>query len=273
MPSIISKSYQLPLVEPLRKNKRFSSGANTPLLITGVEKDTGKKDDYVVKLIKAGRMYGAASMRELLAAFLAMEMGIPVTEPVIVNVSTEFVKLLSNDEDYAVAQQSIGYNYGSKYIDKYWTLAAHQPIPKALIPYALDVFAFDLFIQNSDRNNHKPNMITNGKEIVILDHEIAFGFVLDIPSVQNKTPWVLQERDKQWAVKHCLYNSLKGEIFDHGRLKNRLLGLDKAFWNRAWDLTPEAWRDKKEFDSIKLFLTQIVHNVDPFIVDLQRLLA
>jgi len=49
-----------------------------------------------------------ASMRELLAAFIAMEMDIPVVEPAIIQIDHPFLELLKGDEAWSVASKSLG---------------------------------------------------------------------------------------------------------------------------------------------------------------------
>ena len=74
---ITDEGYILPTIEALSPHELFQTGANKPLLITGVD-ILGNKGDYVVKFRGAERMSNDAFLRELLAAFLAMQMEIPV---------------------------------------------------------------------------------------------------------------------------------------------------------------------------------------------------
>jgi hypothetical protein len=117
MGKITDPAYSLAVIEALSPHETFESGANKPLLITGVDA-TGKKNDYVVKFRAAERMSNEASMRELLALFIAAEMGIKAIEPVIINISQAFVDLLVGNSAWQYASQSIGYNFGSEYIQR-----------------------------------------------------------------------------------------------------------------------------------------------------------
>jgi hypothetical protein len=273
MPSITDPSYRLPFIVPLRFNEQFTHSANKPILITGLDKETGGKGDYVTKLLGAERMYPDACMRELLASFIAAELDIPVVAPAVVEVTVDFVELLRGNEVWGTANKSIGYNYGSEYVAKFQTLVIGQPIPEKLVQKAMDVFAFDVFIQNSDRSHQKPNMLTDGSVIIILDHELAFGFALELPFSRNKEPWTIRESDKHWITKHCLYNQLKGKIFDKAELGSKFKRLDDAFWNKAWDLIPEPWKNRQQFDEIRSFLSQIVDNSEVFLTNVQLILA
>ncbi|MBK8521463.1 MAG: hypothetical protein IPL54_11560 [Chitinophagaceae bacterium] len=53
-----------------------------------------------------------SSSRELIAAFIAMELELHVAEPVLVNVTPEFVETLIGKDGYKFASNSIGLNFG-----------------------------------------------------------------------------------------------------------------------------------------------------------------
>lgn len=72
---------------------------------------------------------------------------------------------------------------------------------------------------------------------------------------------------------HCLFRSVKGHIFDQQSLLLKLERLDNEFWTKAWELLPDAWRDKEQFDTIKAHLDQIVSRKEDFIKNLQLLLS
>lgn len=276
MPSIKDIKYRLPVIEPLQKHQSFPNSANKPLLITGVDVVTGEKGDFVVKLMKAERMSESAAMREILACFIAMEMGLPVTLPVVINVSPEFIDLLLGEKEYFIASQSVGHNFGTKYVEKFQAFAINQALPNTLLESAREIFAFDILIHNADRSHdapRKPNMLTNGKELLIFDHELAFGFVFELAFSRNKEPWIIRESDKLWIEKHFLFRSLKGNEFDEQNLLHKFARLDNVFWDRCWALLPTSWKDKEQFEAIKSFLSQIVSNRDTFIRNLQILLA
>jgi hypothetical protein len=275
MPSIKHSSYRLPIIEPIRVSKSFMHSANKPLLITGVDIETGEKDDFVVKLIKAERMSASAFQRELLAAFMAMEMDLPVTVPAIINITSDFVELLRGQSEYAVASQSLGYNFGTRYVDRYQVLAIHQKLPETLLERAAEILAFDVLIQNADRTLEppgKPNLLTNGKELLMFDHELAFEFTLGLSSLRSKAPWIIRDSDKLWIEKHCLFRTLKNYTFDEQNLLDKFARLDGIFWSSAWERTPNAWKDKEQFEVIKDHINQIVSNKALFFKNLQLLL-
>ncbi len=269
MSKITAGNYVLPIIEALSPHESFESGANKPLLITGVDSN-GKKGDYVVKFRGAPRMYEAACMRELLGAFIATQMNIRVVSPVIINISSGFIELLIGTDSWLYANKSLGFNYGSKYIKRYSTILPTQDLNNHQLQHAQTIFAFDVASQNPDRTYEKPNMFTDGTEIVIYDHELAFSFVMEI--LPNPRPWEIRVADLEWINKHCLLSRIKGKEFDFDDFSRRFDNLDGNFWATARNLIPEEWLSD-EFDRIKQHFTAICNNKDAFIIELKKLMS
>jgi hypothetical protein len=271
MSKITDTNFYLPEVYPVIYHQNFINSANKPLLITGVEKQNGAKDDFVVKLRSAERMSSEAFMRELLGAFIALELEIAVVKPVIIDVGEEFLELLKGHDCWVIAGKSIGYNYGSQYIRGYNAPVLNQTLSDKLLPFAQNIFAFDLLIQNMDRTEAKPNMLTNGEEIVILDHEIAFGFVFDF--LLKGSPGEFSDSDHHWIGNHCLLSLIKGKSFDFENFSVKLERLNDDFWNKAWEFTPDDWKNKDQFDKIKNFISGVRDNRNIFIQELKKIMS
>ncbi|HLZ85955.1 MAG TPA: HipA family kinase [Puia sp.] len=269
MRKITDKDYSLPVIEALSPIESFETGANRPLLIRGVDA-AGNKGDYVVKFLGAERMSTEACMRELLAAFIAAQMEIQVVNPVIVNISQDFVDLLKGNSAWQYASKSLGYNYGSEYIKRHSIIIPAQDLNHHQLYYAQTIFAFDVTIQNPDRTIEKPNMLTEGTEIVIYDHELAFSFVMDI--FPNPKPWELRQADLEWIGRHCLLPKIKGKEYDFEEFSNRFNNLDENFWAIARSLIPKEWLSD-QFDRIKQHFSAICNNKDAFIIELKKLMS
>lgn len=275
MTSIKDNTYQLPFVQALRIDSRFETGSNIPLLIHGCEPRTGEKTDFVVKLLKAERMADGGSQRELLAAFMAMELGLPVVTAAAMEIDENFVALNRDHPDFNTLKQSKGPNFATYYREKLPVLAVRQKVPNTLVDTAQEIFVFDILIQNADRTHEspgKPNIMLNSKELLIFDHEAAFGFLFDLPFSKNPEPWNFRDKEMHWMTKHCLIPSIKGISFNEPSICKKLCQFDDDFWTRAWSLTPEPWRRGDQFKTIKEFITQIVDNRIIFARNLQTLL-
>ncbi len=229
--------------------------------------DSHKKSEYVVKLKVGETMDDSANLRELMAAFIAMEMDIPVIEPAAVEISTEFVNTVDDITVKQRLQDSIGLNFGSTYIPDYPTISLAS-LPEKLIHFAQEIFAFDVLIQNLDRTKRKPNMLTNGEEIVALDHEKAFGFSFAsfIPVPFNI--WEMNNDQKKWIYSHILYPYIKGKKFDFNEFTKKMLKLNDPFWSKAYQLIPDTWKTQ-QYDTIKDRLISFINNRNQFIKELK----
>lgn len=166
---ITDPNYRLPRLSARQYDDTFKSGANQPGLITARDQQTRQSVNCVVKFRGAERMTPEACARELLAAFIAKQWGIRVVEPVLVEVSPEFVELERGKPHYQLLTNSIGLNVGSVYVQGYETIPVHQPLSDIELPQAQHIVLFDLLIQNADRRVEKPNLMSNGRELVIYD--------------------------------------------------------------------------------------------------------
>lgn len=267
---ITDQDYVLPIVEALAPHETFVTGANRPLLLTGIDQ-FGTKDDYVVKFRAAERMSDEACMRELIGLFLAKQMGISCVDPAVIHIGDDFVDLLRGNDAFQLASKSLGYNAGSKYTRDHKTLVMNQALNDHQLPAAQGIFLFDVLIQNSDRRHEKPNMMTDGRDIVIFDHELAFSFVFDI--FPNPKPWEVREVDRTWINDHTLLQRLRGKGCDYEGLSQRFDTLGEPFWGRAWELLPNIWQLSEQFGKIKGHIDTICANREAFITQIKMLLA
>ncbi len=263
-------NYKLPEVFAQWFHDNFITSANKPILITGVNKESGEKLDYVVKLKAAERMSNEASMRELLACFISMELDFPVIQPAIVEITPEFVETLRGNYSWQPASKSLGYNFGSLNLTDHKTLIINQPLNNHQLLDAQNAFAFDMFIQNSDRTINKPNVLTNGNDIVILDHEIAFGFIF-APFSPSKI-WEMNEDGRDWIRNHCLLPLIKGKDYNYDEFSQKMDNLNVEFWAKVASLIPAEWITE-QFHSIQATLTTIIKEKDQFILELKKIMS
>lgn len=269
--SIKDRGYYLPVVHATDFFEMKENSANKPLLVRGTEEQSGEKLDIVVKLKGAERMsYAAANLKEVLALFIAMEWDIPCIQPVAVNITQPFVETLRGQSAYQVASNSLGLNFGSINIDGLRTLPGNEPLSDTQEKNALHIFAFDAFTSNPDRTYNKPNMITDGKTICILDHELAFAFTMDI--VKNIEPWNLSDADNTLLRKHVLHKRIKGKNFPDDEILPKFDKLDDQFWDQAENLIPDEWLSE-QFEQIRDYLNSISAHKEEFVEQLKRVVA
>jgi hypothetical protein len=268
---ITNDTYFLPIIEALHGIEELGSGTTKPMLIRGVCRTTHEKSDYVVKYRNSPRMSVEASCRELLASFIAKELEMNVAEPALINVSPEFVDSLRGKDGYKNANNSVGINFGSKFFGYgYFEFLQNQKLNEKQYGQAKQILALDIFISNADRRKEKQNMLTDGEKIMIFDHELAFGFVMDI--IKNPTPWLISDADKSWIKNHFFYSVLKDNEHNFDTFVETFEVLDNNFWDKAYVLIPQEWRTK-QVDEIKNNLTSLIDNKSIFLQELNKVLV
>lgn len=272
MQKITDPNYQLPIVFPTEIVAELTSGANCPVHIRGFDKNTHRKDEYVVKLRDSERMSDpAAALRELLAAFIGMEMDIPVAEPVAIEITLQTAELTEKPDLKQRILNSIGLNFGTRYLGiGFQTFALLSSFPHKLERQAQDLLAFDLLIQNPDRTRKKPNMLTNGTDLVAFDHEFAFSFDKILFAPVNLWEQTGQLRD--WIDDLVLLSKVKGLHYNFDELAERMNRLNEDFWNKAENFIPAGWQHKS-FKSIKIRMLDFVSHQHEFINELKLILS
>lgn len=270
---ITEPEYYLPEIEATMSAKVMDSGTTKPMLIKGIDVQSGGRGQYVLKFVNSTRMTASACARELLGAWIGTELGLNMVEPVLVNISQDFVETLRGQDGFLAAQNSIGLNFGSNYVVGYSELVVGRPIPSSIDNALLkDIFAFDMFISNADRGAGKPNLLTNGKDFLLFDHELAFSFIYSLPFLRNKTPWIFGEAERELYKKHYFYNYLKGTNIDFEAFTEQFRSIDEQFWSKALSLIPKSWQTD-DLKVIKDYLKLISDNHKTFSEQLKLILT
>ena len=241
------------------------------MLVLGVNANSGQRGEYVVKWSRGQRMTTDSCCRELLGAWIGHQLNLHVVEPSVVIISPEFVETLIGGKGYRDAGNSIGLNFGSTYVPGYVEFVRNQRLTDEQMQQAQDIFALDLFLSNPDRRVSKPNLLTNGKDILLFDHELAFAFIMDLPFLRNKTPWILRDQDREWIENHYFYSYLKHRQVDFSTIVDKLASLDAQFWTRTKQLLPPEWLNE-QIDTIQDYLTAIITNRIEFSAQLTQVL-
>jgi len=236
--------------------QKMLSGRTEPSLFT-CRADDGQYQDYVVKPYSK---LGSGIICEFFAALVGRHLGLPIPP---------IRELLAQDE---------GPHFGSLHkTGGFAPLPIGFSISAILIPRALDIFAFDMLIQNPDRSNEpgrgKPNLLCNGHEFVIFDHELAFSFLADIdPSPQ---PWELRGlpfvRHHIFCVQLMRYadsHDLSFEIF-----LSRVMELSDSILSEMVSAMPENWRNPTNSSKIVSHLRTARDNIERFDRGLREALA
>jgi hypothetical protein len=262
--NITENNYQLKQVIALEPTGTTRGGANKPLFITAHNPVDNKIEDFVLKYRGAERMDERTCARELIGAFLAMELDIPVPEPAVVYVNDRFLNLLTKHPDYLKIQKSKGLNFGSQKIEETVDMMPNQSLSPNHLKQALRIFVLDIAIQNADRNFQKPNMFLSQNKIFVIDHEIAFGFIDTFSFLRSPNPYTFNETDIQSFKKHFFYPLLRHVTLDN--LDDAVKPFEKLndnFWKKLHTFVPNEWKTS-EIDAISSHINQIVEHLTGF---------
>ena len=201
---------------------------------------------------------------------MALEIGLPAIEPVAIRISPEFVNNLMGLDGYKAASRSVGFNFGSKYLAGLTQFPNYGfKISKIMLEQVKLLYVYDIFIQNTDRGHQRPNVGSDGKGLVIYDHELAFSFLLQLPSLRNNTPWKLTPADSELYEKHYFFRLLKGKQIDFSTQVDKLKCFDDTFWDKAFATLPLEFQIA-EMIEIRNYLQLTIDHIAEFATSLNK---
>jgi len=273
MKKLSESDYRLPTIEALASFDILESGTTEPMRIRGVDKTTGERGQFVVKFKNANRMSPLSSCFELLGAWIAKELDIKTVEPVLVNISQEFIKTISGKHGYQSALKSPGFNFGSAYEEGFFILpVSNFTWSETLTEQAKMIFMFDMFIANADRGAGKPNVLTNSESLMVFDHEMAFTFTRIMPFMRNLTPWIFGDSEREMYERHYFYNLLRNTNCDFSEQVQSLARLNDSFWSNALRWIPTEWQTN-EISDIRNYLASLIQYRNTFAEQLTKILS
>ncbi|GMV92424.1 MAG: hypothetical protein AMXMBFR82_22020 [Candidatus Hydrogenedentota bacterium] len=199
-------------------------------------------------------------MREAVAAMLAADLDLPVPEPYLVMVEPEFAATIPDREVKDLAQASIGWNFGSaKLPPGFSTMPCDRPLARDLLQTAGEILAFDTFICNDDRRVTNPNLLSNGREFAIFDHELAFFMRLRL---DWKSPWEPGAIQFNLAgptdSRHVFLDQLARHSVNLDRLSGAIEAITSERLAEYKSVLPDEWlNDGAEIDSILDYIGQL----------------
>jgi hypothetical protein len=249
--------------------RTFSAGRTKPAVFLCETDGLDAPCEVVVKF-RSGMGQGVIGLAsELLAALLARQLDIPTPEPMLVEIDPALADGMSDADLRTRIRGSGGLNFGCRLLTGgYETWPVGRAIPFSLRQAALEMFAFDLLIQNPDRRREKPNLLWKGDELYAIDHEAAFSFVYDIlggadPFDVSSLPFVKN---------HVFFAQLRGKEHDLERFAGALETVtDERLQNMMQSLPPE-WRSPRTMMMVEHLLT-VTGDINQFIDQIRRVLA
>lgn len=161
--------------------KVMTGGTTKPFTILALN-EAGYPEEYIVKAFTKKQLAQNASVaKEIIVNELAKMFDITIPEYGIINCTVEDLERVYEDDKERIESLDLGAKFCSKLMKQY-PIFTKVTSKSYLEEYEiLNIFAFDLFIFNVDRGGHrnKPNLLINDKELIIIDHELTFPFIVN----------------------------------------------------------------------------------------------
>jgi hypothetical protein len=188
------------------------SGKTRPLFLTCTDPD-GAEVEIVAKLSAGCEQQAVSLARELIAACLAGDLGLPVPEPVLVELRPAWIESVSDGDVHRLLRASLPVAFGSRHVgNQFSTWKPAARLTERMVPVALAIFVFDAVIANPDRRTENPNCLVKGEEIRIIDHEMALTHHLVVPRLTPWRPGALQ--NLMSPGRHIFRDKLRGRLLD-----------------------------------------------------------
>lgn len=268
--SIVWKDDMLDRVTAIRFDRQRTTGKTGPC-----DLECARKDDSTVELVAkfsdgCERKTGSL-VAEAITAMLAADLDLPVPEPFLVDFDAEFVDGVPNRVVAARMRASVPVAFGSaKLPPGFAVMPTGKAIPTVIRQQAIEVFVFDCLVQNPDRRPSNPNLLFDGKNFAIFDHELTF---MTTGIIGWKPPWEIGALQAVHADQHVLFAELKGKSYDLTRLEGAWRAISDARIADYRSALPAEWSDAAAVaDEATRFIAQVRDNIERSIAEAVRVL-
>ncbi len=265
--------------QAIRFDKRTDVGRTEPLRTLITITDDEIEHDVIMKISQSlgGSVNNLAY--EMLGAILAGDLGLPVCRPFLVEMDDAFVGSIFPLSLRQRLETSCPLAFGSQDAGRQWRTwsAGTDHVSAEQVDLALRIIAFDAFTGNPDRAPNNPNMLVQGDQWRLIDHENAFGFRLKLfPKCQ---PWVIGNLDLltkwgQWS-EHIFAQTLhKKSNLDFSSVRNSWADLSDVRLAEYDACLPPEWDDARDdFSDAINHIRQVRDTIDLCVAELKRVLT
>lgn len=258
-------------------------GRSKPFLIEAELADHTYVDVVVKIACDNGQLGPARLLRECAAAALAERLGLPVPDRYLVELPRAFIhalKLVSPELACRLETHSrlAGHDaFGSAYLHGFGVVVPKSSLPGAMLQSAAEIFAFDALSLNRDRcvpSVGNPNCLTNGRGLVMIDHEQALDTAYLLADNSN-APWkpgALNEM--RTMLEHIFVYGLSGKPIDLQRLQEAWAAIDDDVGDAIFAGAAEEWDpDGSQRTSIRGYLNELSLHLPEAFNEVRRVLA
>lgn len=251
-------------------DRPMKNGRTTPLLLVGLDA-VNAQIEVVAKFTVAGHLEVNGLIREAFAAFLAVEVGVPMPRAHIIRIDQPFIASVTAASPSVGARLSAACPVGfatTKLAPGYSTWHAGRVVPVGAMGEAAKILAFDCLIYNADRMPNNPNLLCDGTSLAAFDHELAF-----MPPLFTPAPW--QTGGLTGSVNgHVLAPHLRNTVPDLSAFQAAWSGVsDTKLSNFQSSLPPEWASGVAVAQDVMEKIRDVRDNLPAAIAELHRALA
>jgi hypothetical protein len=225
----------------------FKGSGRTRPAVMACELPDGTEVECIVKLGGHKESAPHQPVCELGAALLAVDLGLPVADPMLVEVTADFAERVvpaANLEAKERCQKAVGLSFATRNLTGgYAVFPVGKPPPKSMVPALAELYAFDGLIQNADRTPTNPNCLVKGDDLRFFDHDQAFGFLLDLFGAQAANAL----DSYPFLSRHVAYRRVPRDRSLFLRLERAWKAINEETIAGYGSQIPDAWPGKKTY--------------------------
>lgn len=242
-----------------------SSGRNRPCAFSCVNHEN-TSTDYIVKFYSS---IGSTIICEFAATLLGKKLGINVPDIAIVHTDYRLAPSIRDRIARENFEKKDGPHFGSQYLGPGFTVMNKgYKLSSDSLEQALNIFAFDMLIQNIDRTAAgtvgNPNILYKGHQLFAIDHELSFSFVNLIGG--NPDPWNI--RGSNLAQRHVFYTQLgkhaKNNTICFDGFIEEVSALPDEYMESVMQALPTEWYNEMYAEKIITHINLIRSNIELF---------
>lgn len=262
----------LPRATPIAFDRAMGNGRTKPALLV-CETPAGEEVEVVAKF-SAYCDQGVTNLaREVIAACLAGDLGLPIPTPYLLDITPTWAASVTDAAIRTNIQRSAPVAFGSSFAGAQFSAWNDgTTLRPAMVPLALATFVFDAIIQNPDRRSSNPNCLVRGDTFRIFDHELAFAHGLIFGWKPPWTPGSLQLLEQPGF--HIFRRKLRGEALDFTPVRESWKQLSDSRIDGYAATVPGEWAQAAADVAGAIALIKSARDqIDACIVEIQRVLA
>jgi len=262
----------LEMVTAVRFDRRMTSGRTNPCLLSCI--NYRNEDVEVIAKFSGGCDRGEVSLiTEAITAMLGIDLGLPIPAPFLVAVDQDFIDIINDEIIQQQINRSIHIGFGSKKLPNgYSNWIMSEDIPTNIRQEAANIIAFDGIVQNPDRRPENTNCLSNGKNLAIFDHDLAF-IIEGI--IGWRPPWNVGSLDNLInAQNHIFFNKIRGKPVNFEGFRESWSEItDERLQDYLRALPTEWLSDLNTPNSILSYISDVRDHIDKILVEVERLLS